>query len=977
MDTPLASWRHDGRLRTYQAEVLERIPAGTDEPEMHIVAPPGSGKTLLGLLLAAREGRRTLVLAPTVTIRQQWVQTARSLAPADEAVSDDPARLAELTVLTYQLLSVTGDSAPFDDLARAQWVDELTAAGRREADAALWLAELSVDNPQQYRRGIRRRASGIRKRFVRERPETLARVLHPNAVDLIDRIVAAGIDTVVLDECHHLLDHWAIVVAYLTARIRAQGGRGLLIGLTATLPSPDDGTEYENYSQLLGEVDYEVPTPAVVREGHLTPYRDHVWFTEPALQEARFIRGHQQALADLVLQLLSSADGVAYLAEQLQPPGEDAPADAGDDSGRVHALERALNADFPLARACGAVLRTVAPGHPLVEVLPEETFGRPTTEELLTVLARFALSRLLPDPGAQRQWLYVRGALADFGLHLTDRGIRRGRNPIETTIAGSVAKDHAAVEIIRHELTGADGDRVRAVVVTDVVEAGNHRGLTGDAAPGALRVFELLCSDPVTAPLTPVLLTGRHLRVPAGAATTIAAALGAALGTPVEIAEGHGFFRELRTRGAGGGRLVAAVSSLVTEGAVRVLVGTRGLLGEGWDCPAVNTLIDLTSVATSAGSQQLRGRTLRLDPAWPEKVAHNWSVTCLIPPQVALDDAAEIGRLRRRHSHLWGLSADDDTRIITGLGHALDRPALALLDRVLNKDETASIAELRAAALATVRERRQTRESWRIGSPPPELSGEVVSIRAPRRTTLRRSVPALGGTGRRFALSSLTALASAVALNVLSGWHVPLGVVAIAAAAVGGGVVAGRIVPRAWRASRRRRDPAATYRAAASVIAETLACAGRIAPLPEEAIGVVSQEHPDGSLTFSLTIDGTRAQRHAVADALEELFGPVRTPRFLLRVEPTAPEPRAARPAPRKRAETAGAHRPGAVHLPVPQRIARRRGDADLFAALWGERVSGCALIELRGGAGLDLLHAVRAQPAQLDPVAGRTTLWG
>src|SRR6478736_5324866 len=144
--SPLSTWRFSGTLRTYQAEVLDRLPPGGDDP-LHIVAPPGSGKTLLGLLLAAREGHRALVLSPTVTIRQQWLRTAAELATDATTVSDAPERLGDLTVLTYQLLSVTGHGSPFDDLARAVWTDELVAGGRTEADAETWLAELAVGNP--------------------------------------------------------------------------------------------------------------------------------------------------------------------------------------------------------------------------------------------------------------------------------------------------------------------------------------------------------------------------------------------------------------------------------------------------------------------------------------------------------------------------------------------------------------------------------------------------------------------------------------------------------------------------------------------------------------------------------------------------------------------------------------------------------------------------------------------------------------
>ncbi|BDZ40698.1 hypothetical protein [Microbacterium suwonense] len=513
-----------------------------------------------------------------------------------------------------------------------------------------------------------------------------------------------------------------------------------------------------------------MPTPAVVKEGHLAPYRAHVWFTEPVPQEAHFIRRSEAQLHELMVQVLSTPDGVSYLHDQLQPAAattdaETADADAPtpppapalppEESAR-RGIDRALSADFTLARACGAVLRAAAPRHPLCALLDPQLFTRASTDDLLLVLARFALNRLLRNPAARDQWRYVKGALADFGLHLTDRGIRRGRNPLETTLATSIAKDHATIDILRHELRSADGERIRAVVVTDVVEAGDNRGLTGGAAPGALRVFDLLASDPETAALCPVLLTAQHLRTTAADADAVAQALERALGSAVEVEEGFGATRVLRVPGFGGGRLVAAVSHLVTDGRVRVLVGTRGLLGEGWDCPAVNTLIDLTSVASSVSTQQLRGRTLRLDPAWAQKVAHNWSVVCLIPPHVELDSDAELDRLRRRHSHLWGLSADDHTRVITGLDAALDRGTRDLLDRLIAKDPATSIDALNQAVLAGIRSRSQTHADWRIGQPYTARERDVVAVRSPHRTALVQVLPAVAvGAPTLFLLGAL------------------------------------------------------------------------------------------------------------------------------------------------------------------------------------------------------------------------------
>lgn len=961
---PLSTWRFAGTLRTYQAEVLERLAPGAAGP-LHIVAPPGSGKTLLGLLLAARESHRTLVLSPTVTIRQQWVRTAEELAPGAAAVSDDPARIGDLTALTYQLLSVTGDGSPFDELARAVWVEELTASGRAEADAATWLAELAIDNPGRYRSGIRTRSRRLRSHFARRRPAELARVLHPNAVALIDRFVAAGVRTVVLDECHHLLDHWALVVAYLAGRIRESGVEPLLIGLTATLPSPDDETEFENYSQLLGEVDYEVPTPAVVKEGHLAPYRDHVMFTEPTAAEAGFIRRHEALLHDMITRVLSTPDAVSYLEQQLQP----ADASDADDGALLTRLDRAFSADFALTRSCAVVLREVAPRHPLIDAIPPVLLERCTTDDLLTVLSRFAQARLLSDPAAERQWEYVRRSLADFGYALTDRGIRRGRNPVESTLAFSAAKDHAAVEILRRELDGPDGDRIRAVVVTDFVEHGNNRGLAGDAPAGALRTFDLLSVDDVTAGLRPVLLTAQHLRVRAEDAVDLADALAELLGEPVDVAEGTGPARDLEVRGVGSGHIVGAVSELIRRGDVRLLVGTRGLLGEGWDCPAVNTLIDLTTVATSSGTQQLRGRTLRLDPDWPEKVAHNWSVVCLIPSDVDLDDSSEPGRLRRRHSHLWGLSADGDGRIVSGLGHALPTAAFDAWERVLDKDASTSIGDLDVLLRERWPTRSSTRTEWRIGDRYEPRERQVVAVRRTSRAPLLRTAQAAGAGAVGAFVAGTAGVGGLVGVLIASGADVaPLLWTALA---LGGGTVAATVsaLRMLARLLRDRRRPAEIYRAAAIAVARTLHDAERIGRVDESAI--VARPDAADPTRIRIELGGSAPDARVIADAVEELFAPVRTPRFLLRID-SAGLPRL-RPLER----LADRLSPGRTLLAVPRLIARRRGDAERFREHWQALIGTCTLHELAGMQGLALLRVARSADDRLDAAEPRARVWG
>lgn len=59
--------------RLYQRAILSTFDARDPAESMfHVVAPPGSGKTVVGIELARRIGRPAVAFAPTTTIQQQW-----------------------------------------------------------------------------------------------------------------------------------------------------------------------------------------------------------------------------------------------------------------------------------------------------------------------------------------------------------------------------------------------------------------------------------------------------------------------------------------------------------------------------------------------------------------------------------------------------------------------------------------------------------------------------------------------------------------------------------------------------------------------------------------------------------------------------------------------------------------------------------------------------------------------------------------
>ena len=93
--------------------------------------------------------------------------------------------------------------------------------------------------------------------------------------------------------------------------------------------------------------------------------------------------------------------------------------------------------------------------------------------------------------------------------------------------------------------------------------------------------------------------------------------------------------------------MAATTFSIDTPLYVAGIIGTRGLLGEGWDASRINVLIDLTTVTTSMSINQLRGRSIRLDKQWPEKVANNWDVICLA--EEFTNGFSDYERFKKKH----------------------------------------------------------------------------------------------------------------------------------------------------------------------------------------------------------------------------------------------------------------------------------------------------------------------------------------
>ena len=93
--------------RNYQENFLANFTSHISDDHFHVIAPPGSGKTVLGLEIIKRLGKKTLVLAPTLTIRNQWEDRLQVFFTKNSnytGTSFDIRNLSTITFSTYQSL---------------------------------------------------------------------------------------------------------------------------------------------------------------------------------------------------------------------------------------------------------------------------------------------------------------------------------------------------------------------------------------------------------------------------------------------------------------------------------------------------------------------------------------------------------------------------------------------------------------------------------------------------------------------------------------------------------------------------------------------------------------------------------------------------------------------------------------------------------------------------------------------------------
>ena len=963
-------------FRVYQQMILDQVESSAGDHKIHLVAPPGSGKTIVGLELIRRFGRPAVVFAPTTTIQKQWQEKVDLFAsdPTWTSVhtSMDPTHLVEINLLTYQVLSTPGEQLEFvQQVAEQRWVDDLLTSDQAHTEAAARqrIETLQESNPAAYRREISRRYRRIKRQLLQKGEANGRQFLHRNAIDLIDRIAALGVGTLVLDECHHLLDYWAFILRELIHALPEVR----VVGLTATLPDPQNESEYENYSSLLGDVDFMVPTPAVVKEGNLAPYRDLVYFCRPSDRENEYLDAIQDHFEEAVARITETAAFWEWIRE-LVPLRE----------MRMGPLEPFAESYYQEpALITAAVKYLLARDHLLPDGFPlvGEMRQPLTIDDWLTLLETFGLRvlKVSADSAFQALFRELKKALLPFGVTISESGIRHQRSPGDLVLSLSESKDQAVADILKAEL-GALGSHLRAVVLTDFerLSARSRRlqGILDPDAGSAVRVYQHLVADPETNTLDPILVTGNVVLVDSDQRVTIDRwlhqwAQGSHLDVDWEWKEtGSPWMMELVGRGRdwSSRTYVALVTQLFENGVTRCVVGTRGLLGEGWDALRLNTLIDLTSVTTQTGVRQIRGRGLRLDPQWTHKVSHNWDVVCVDPGYKKGN--ADLLRFASRHRHIWGIVAAGERagQVVRGVAH-VDLELARVLETHLW--ERADYLHYTQRALAAVDDRERTYELWAVGQPYSNRPLSVTQIPRPREVTFRTSRVvrrSLGGMFWRLG-ANLVATAAVVGASstVVAPWMLPglasMGVAALPLGAAGVGALAlnTRAIWRLFQASFVELPVDAVLLDIGRALLAGLRDAGLVErELPADAVRLEFQA--GGGLQVFLE-GASPADSACFARALQELLGPLGDARYLIERDSSSLRNPLYQGVWHLARRGVGLDKQNnkAYHR-VPSVLATRREHAEQLARYWRKNVGGGRLIYTRTAEGRQILLQARAE---------------
>ena len=809
-----------GEWRQYQKRILEKSDTIMADGHIHLVAAPGSGKTTLGIEFIRRNSNPALILVPTVTIRQQWVDRIREAflddaSLADEMISQNLKQPKTITVATYQALH--------------------SAINRLEGDAEVEDTDDVVENEH----------------------------FDFKDVDIIKLFKEANLGTLCLDECHHLRNEWWKSLE----NFRKSFADISVISLTATPPYEGEPALWERYVAMCGEIDEEITVPELVKEGSLCPHQDYVYFSFPTKEEEKQLDQFSTQKRAFLKNLSSDSmfceavrtsralDGTISEDELLNEPKY---------LSATLIFLRNKGIEFPkhFQQLLGASL------------LP--TFDLAWFEILLQGM-------LFDVPHwydlSEEDCKELKHELKSLGL-IDRKQVQLLRNKqLDQLLNQSLGKLNAVREIFKAEYETL-GSKLRQLILTDFIRKDFETHLGNPEVQysqlGVLPYFEVLRRELVEQQLdVPVaVLTGSLVIIPTAVKPRLEAIFGPDKITfqPVGQLDENDY---VKVRLVGSQHdLVSAVTQLFQEGQIHVVIGTKSLLGEGWDAPCVNSLILASFVGSFMLSNQMRGRAIRIWPENPEKTSSVWHLVSINlaekklfkkkeDEEVAVGiDSPDMELLQRRMKQFLGLHYNENT-----IESGVDRLDLGTI-KFTKKDLT----KLNQETIERSRNREALRERWNESLPlleDMEVSNEVAVDKTFLPTVLLTDARKILTYAQAIALTELIVYIILDFANGPSQLLYPVFILSL---------IALNIV---WLRYFLYKSPYKRLELFAEAVRKALLASGHLQTQNCKARVVRGDKNSIQTATYLK--GGTLREKEIFAQALSEFFAPIENQRYILR----------------------------------------------------------------------------------------------
>ena len=420
-------------------------------------------------------------------------------------------------------------------------------------------------------------------------------------VDIFAVVKEFGIRTVCLDEAHHLKNEWQKA---LEKFISALDTHVKIISLTATPPYDSEGSEWARYIDVCGEIDEEIFVPELVSQNTLCPHQDYVYFNYPTSSEIVLFREYRERAA-IAVEELGKLDFFAQVCQELN---------ASRDYERLFSNVKQYIALATLL---------IHYGFEINKKLIRELTGGKGLPPFKMQCAETAIQFLIDNQFiTEEQKAQIFSILKKHSVYEKKKVTFDLNERLKRELISSVGKLESIKNIAKNEIA-AMGGRLRMLVLADYIKKHDLSKIGGEEgfnSVSVVSIFETLRRAESVVNIG--VLSGTLVILPKSVdLTDVKHKKDDIPNTNYCTVEFSGSVH----------KIVEYVGKLFEKGKIQILVGTKSLLGEGWDSPCINSLVLASFVGSFVLSNQMRGRAIRTDKNDPQKTANIWHLVTVEP----------------------------------------------------------------------------------------------------------------------------------------------------------------------------------------------------------------------------------------------------------------------------------------------------------------------------------------------------------